>query len=59
MFPVISNIATSCLSTRSLAVNLADGEDGDHYWKKKKNQDIFLCDQNESKGLSWGLSAQE
>lgn len=43
MFPVISNIATSCLSTRSLAANLADGEDGDHYWKKKKKIWIYSC----------------
>lgn len=33
------------MSTGSLADNLADGEDGDHYWK---NQDTFICDQNKS-----------
>ncbi len=54
MFPLIHNTVTGCLSTRSLAANLADGEDGDHYWE---NLNIFLCDQNKSKGPSGGLSA--
>lgn len=53
MVPLISDTSTSCLSTGSLAASLADGEDGDHYWK---NQDTFLCDQNKSKGPSGGLS---
>lgn len=54
MFPFISNITTSGLSTGSFAANLVNGEDGDHYWK---NQNVFVCDQNKSKGPTGGLSA--
>lgn len=54
MFLSISKTMTSCLSTGSLGANIADGEDGDHYWK---NQDVSVCDQNKSKSPSGGLSA--
>lgn len=40
MLPVISNIATSCLSTRSLAASLADGKNEDHYWEKNR---LYSC----------------
>lgn len=54
MLPLVPDNPGKCLSIGRPAVSLTDGEEKDDHWK---NQNVVLCDPNQSAGPSGGLSA--